>query len=149
MKTIPCLVAAAGLLGSVAAASAEEYCTWSAKDYAVDAPLCGLAGNPERGRILASDRKKGNCLACHKMPIPEEQFHGTIAPDLTGVGGRYNGGQLRLRIVNMKVLNPATLMPGFYKNPDELVRVSEEFQGKTPLSAQEVEDIVAYLETLK
>lgn len=149
MKIIPCLVAMTGILGGAAAVAAEQYCTWTVDNYAIDAPLCGLTGNPERGRVLAYERKKGNCLACHAMPIPEEPFHGTIAPDLAGVGRRYNEEQLRLRIVDMKEINPMTLMPGFYKNPDELVRVSKEFRGKTALTAQEVEDIVAYLATLQ
>jgi len=144
-------VTLAGALGAVAAGAGEgeTYCTWEAADYAIDAPLCGLSGNPERGRMLAYERKKGNCLACHTLPIPEEQFHGNIGPNLDGVGSRYSEGQLRLRLVDMKVINPMTLMPGFYKNPDELSRVMKEFQGKTPLTAQEIEDVVAYLETLQ
>lgn len=149
MKILPCVVAVAGILGGVAAASAAEYCAWEVQDYAIDAPLCGLAGNAERGRVLAYERKKGNCLACHTMPIPEEAFHGTIGPNLAGVGARYSAGQLRLRLVDMKVINPATLMPGFYKKPGELHRVAKEFQGQTPLSAQEVEDVVVYLGTLQ
>jgi len=150
MKRLPCLVVAlAGALGAVTAGAGEAYCTWQADNYAIDAPLCGLTGNPERGRVLAYERKKGNCLACHTLPIPEEQFHGNIGPNLAGVGTRYSEGQLRLRLVDMKLINPATLMPGFYKNPDQLSRVSKEFQGKTPLTAQEIEDVVAYLGTLQ
>jgi sulfur-oxidizing protein SoxX len=150
MKKLPCFVITlAGVLGAMAAAAAEPYCSWEADNYGIDAPLCGLSGDPERGRVLAYERKKGNCLACHTMPIPEEQFHGTIGPNLAGVGSRYSEGQLRLRLVDMKVINPVTLMPGFYKNPDELSRVKKEFQGQTPLTAQEIEDVVAYLETLQ
>lgn len=150
MKRLPYLVVVlAGVLGVVGVQAGETYCQWKADNYAISAPLCGLAGNPERGRVLAYERKKGNCLACHKMPIPEEQFHGNIAPNLAGVGSRYSEGQLRLRLVDMKVINPVTLMPGFYKNPDELNRVMKEFQGKTPLTAQEIEDVVAYLGTLQ
>jgi sulfur-oxidizing protein SoxX len=149
MKILPYLVAIVGMLGGVAAAADEQYCAWQVDNYAINAPLCGLTGNPERGRVLAYERKKGNCLSCHTMPIPEEQFHGNIGPNLAGVGARYNEGQLRLRIVDMKVINPMTLMPGFYKNPEQLVRVMKEYQGKPPLTAQEVEDVVAYLETLQ
>ncbi|HIP69679.1 MAG TPA: sulfur oxidation c-type cytochrome SoxX [Chromatiales bacterium] len=127
----------------------EKYCDWSAKDYAISKPLCGLKGNAERGRKLAINRKKGNCLACHVMPISEEDFHGTIAPPLVGVGARYNAGQIRVRIVDIKQINPASLMPSFYKHPDNLNRVAKKFQGRPPLTAQETEDIVAYLETLK
>jgi sulfur-oxidizing protein SoxX len=149
MRILPYLVAIAGVWGGVAAAADEQYCAWEVDNYAINAPLCGLTGNPERGRVLAYERKKGNCLSCHTMPIPEEPFHGNIGPNLAGVGERYSEGQLRLRIVDMKVINPMTLMPGFYKNPEQLVRVMKEFQGKPPLTAQEVEDVVAYLETLK
>ena len=132
-----------------APAPLESYCEWKANDYSISEPLCDLKGNAERGRTLVIDRKIGNCLACHQMPIPEEEFHGTIAPPLIGVGGRYTAGQLRIRLVDIKLLNPASLMPSFYKNPDNLQRVAKEFQGRPPLTAQQVEDIVAYLDTLK
>ena len=142
------------LVGIPAVMSAQgenqlQYYAWTVEDFAISEPLGGLKGDPDRGRKLVIDRKKGNCLACHQMPIPEEDFHGTIAPPLVGVGGRYNEGQLRLRVVDIKQINPASLMPSFYKQPDKLNRVAKEFQGKTPLTAQEVEDVVAYLETLQ
>ena len=110
--------------------------------------LTGKAGDPVNGRKLAINRKKGNCLACHSMPIPEQAFHGNIGPDLKGVSNRYSEGELRLRIVNPKVLNSETIMPAFYKT-DGFNRVIKKFMGKTIISAQEVEDIVAYLMTLK
>lgn len=127
----------------------EKYCDWSMEDYAISKSLCGLEGNSERGRKLVIDRKKGNCLACHMMPITEQDFHGNIAPPLFGVGARYNDSQLRLRLVDIKQLNPMSLMPSFYKHPDNLNRVAKKFQGRPPLDSQEVEDIVAYLITLK
>ena len=105
-------------------------------------------GDPDNGRALAIHRKKGNCLACHIMPIPEQSFHGEIGPDLNGVAGRYDAGELRLRLVDPKVVNPDTIMPSYYKN-DGYHRVLKDFQGKTLLTAQEVEDIIAYLQTLK
>lgn len=83
------------------------------------------------------------------MPIPEEEFHGTLAPPLVGVGSRYDEAQLRVRIVDIKQINPSSLMPSFYKHPDKLAHVSKDFAGKTVLTAQEVEDVVAYLKTLK
>ncbi len=134
--------------GTTTVVAAERYCDWEMKNHSIDTALCGLKGNAENGRKLAIDRKKGNCLACHVMPIPEHDFHGTIAPPLNGVGARYNEGQLRARIVDIKQINPMSLMPSFYKHPDKLHRVAKKFQGKTVLSAQEVEDIVAYLKTL-
>ena len=110
--------------------------------------LTGKPGNAKKGRKLAVHRKKGNCLACHKMPIPEQQFHGEIGPDLAGVGSRYSAGELRLLIVNPKVVNEDTIMPAFYKNTG-FNAVLKKFKGKTVISAQDVEDIIAYLLTLK
>ena len=127
----------------------EAYHSWKNTDYSIAAPLGGLKGDPANGRKVAIHRGKGNCLACHQMPISEEEFHGEIGPPLAGVGSRYDEGQLRLRIVNMQELNPGTLMPPFYKHPDQFNRVSKKYQGRTILTAQEVEDVVAYLLTLK
>jgi sulfur-oxidizing protein SoxX len=114
----------------------------------IEAPLTGQAGDPARGREIAIDRKQGNCLACHVMPIPEQAFHGEVGPDLSKIGGALSEGELRLRIVDSKVVNPDTIMPAFYRN-DGFERVLKKFQGKTILSAQQVEDVVAYLMTLK
>ena len=127
----------------------EAYQVWKATDDSISAPLGGLKGNPVNGRKVSIHRGKGNCLACHQMPIPEEEFHGEVGPPLGGLGSRYDEGQLRLRIVNMQELNPGTLMPPFYKHPDQFNRVSKKYQGRTILTAQEVEDVVAYLMTLK
>ncbi len=115
---------------------------------AIPQALTDQAGDPAKGREVAINRKKGNCLACHIMPIPEQSFHGEIGPDLNGIAGRYNEGELRLRVVDSKVLNPDTIMPAYYRS-DGFHRVLKDFQGKTLLSAQEVEDIIAYLQTLK
>ncbi len=110
--------------------------------------LTGKPGDSARGRKVAINRRKGNCLGCHKMPIPEEQFHGEVGPDLAGVGSRYQEGELRLQVVNSKVINPDTIMPAFYRNSG-FHRVMKKFQGKTIISAQDVEDVVAYMMTLK
>jgi sulfur-oxidizing protein SoxX len=115
---------------------------------AIPQALTDQPGDPGNGRALAINRKQGNCLACHIMPIPEQSFHGEIGPDLNGVAGRYDVGELRLRLVDQKVVNPGTIMPSYYKNVG-LHRVLKNFEGKTMLSAQEVEDIIAYLQTLK
>ena len=113
----------------------------------IDESLTGVNGDPEKGRALSINRKKGNCLACHQMPIPEQSFHGNIGPELHGVGDRYSMGELRLRIVNPKVFNDETIMPAFYKNTG-FNRIHKKFAGKTILSAQEIEDIVAYVSML-
>ncbi|MEK9672584.1 MAG: sulfur oxidation c-type cytochrome SoxX [Rhodospirillaceae bacterium] len=114
----------------------------------IPASLTGKPGDPANGKKVVIDRKKGNCLACHVMPIPEQAYHGNIGPELNGVGKRYSAGELRLRIVNPKVINSETIMPAFYKN-DGFHRVLKKFKGKTIISAQDVEDVVAYLMTLK
>ncbi len=128
---------------------AEEMVTYEiVDDSAIPASLTGKAGNPEKGRELAINRKKGNCLACHILPIPEQSFHGETGPDLNGVASRYSEGELRLRIVNPKVINPDTFMPAFYRS-EGLHRVAKKFEGKTILSAEEVEDLLAYVMTLQ
>jgi sulfur-oxidizing protein SoxX len=110
--------------------------------------LTGKAGDPVKGRAVAIHRKKGNCLACHTIPAPEQPYHGEVGPELNGVAGRLSEGEIRLRIVNPKYANPGTIMPAFYRN-DGLHRVAKKWQGKTMLTAEEVEDVVAYLMTLK
>jgi sulfur-oxidizing protein SoxX len=132
---------------TAATTEAVKY-TVDKSDFSIKQSLTGKAGDPVKGRATVINRKKGNCLACHAMPIPEQAFHGRIAPPLVGVGGRYTEGQLRLRVVNPKVLNPHSIMPAYYK-ADGYNRPIKKFAGKTILGAQDVEDIVAYLTTLK
>jgi sulfur-oxidizing protein SoxX len=109
--------------------------------------LTGVPGNAANGKKVAINRKKGNCLACHEMPIPEQQFHGKTGPDLNGVAQRYDAEQLRLRLVDAQAVTPDTMMPSFYKTGQH--DVAKKFVGKTILSAQEVEDVIAYLMTIK
>ncbi|MDR9437737.1 MAG: sulfur oxidation c-type cytochrome SoxX [Thiohalophilus sp.] len=141
------IVGLAGLFLS-GAIHGEEYIEWEADGYSIPEPLGGLQGDPVRGRAVVIDRDSGNCLACHRMPIPEEPMHGTVAPPLHGVGSRLNEGQLRLRVVNEQRVNPNTIMPAFYKRPGDYHRPHPAFRS-TVLTAQEVEDVVAYLMTLK
>jgi sulfur-oxidizing protein SoxX len=115
---------------------------------AIPQPLTGQPGDPERGRRLVLDREGGDCLVCHAMPLPQRQFHGTIGPPLDGVGTRYTAGELRLRLVDPKAINPQTIMPAYYK-VEGLQRVLERYRGQPVLTAQQIEDIVAYLLTLK
>ena len=110
--------------------------------------LTGKPGDPKRGRKAAIHRQKGNCLACHALPAPEQADHGEVGPDLRGVGKRYKAGELRLRIADPHRLNSETIMPPYYRTTG-FHRVQKKWKGKTILSAQEVEDIVAYLLTLK
>jgi sulfur-oxidizing protein SoxX len=109
--------------------------------------LTGKPGDPVNGKKLAINRKKGNCLACHVMPIPKEQFHGEVGPDISDVGSHFTEAQLRLRLVDAKALNPDTIMPAFLKAGTH--DVLKKFDGKTILGPQDIEDIIAYLMTLK
>ena len=131
------------------AARAESYFEWQVEDYAINEPLGGLTGVAERGRAIAGDQHRGNCLACHALPIPEEPFHGNLGPPLTGIGSRQTLGMLRLHVVDQTRFNPETVMAGYYRPPGQLHRVALELRGRTFLTAQEVEDVVAYLASLK
>ncbi len=129
-------------------AHAGKFITYEIVAGAIPQSLTGKAGDPAKGRKTAINRKKGNCLACHVMPVPEQADHGAVGPPLNGVGSRLGAGEIRLRIVNPKVVNPDTIMPAFYRIYG-LHRVQKKWRGKTIISAQEVEDIVAYMMTLK
>jgi sulfur-oxidizing protein SoxX len=110
--------------------------------------LTGVRGEPERGRAIVVNRQVGLCLLCHSGPFPEERFQGNLAPDLKGAGRRWSEGQLRLRIVDPSRANPATIMPAYYRT-DGLVRVAPAWRGKPVLTAEQIEDVVAFLTTLR
>jgi sulfur-oxidizing protein SoxX len=114
---------------------------------AIPASLTGTKGDPARGRTIVMNRQS-TCLLCHFGPFPEEKFQGNLAPDLKGTGSRWSEGQLRLRLVDPGRLNPATIMPAFYR-VDGLQRVAAAFRGKPILSAEQIEDVVAFLSTLR
>lgn len=116
----------------------------------IDQPLTGTPGDPANGFKVALDFNRGDCDACHKLPVPGRpaDSFGDIGPDLTHVGAALTVPQLRQRIVDPKALDPETLMPAFH-SVDALTRVDPKFAGKPILTAQEVEDVVAYLATLK
>jgi sulfur-oxidizing protein SoxX len=127
------------------AASAQEYTV--VRD-AIPAPLAPHKGDAARGRAIVANRSVGLCLLCHSGPIAEERFQGTLAPSLAGAGARWSTGQLRLRLVDGTRLNPDTIMPAYYRT-EGLQRVARAFDGKTILTAGQIEDVVAYLATLK
>ena len=110
--------------------------------------LTGVPGNAAAGLAIVKDRKLGNCIACHSMPIPKEAFAGNVGPALNGVGSYMSVGQLRLRMVNAKLINATTIMPAYYRVAG-LTDVAKKFVGKPILTAQQIEDVVAYLSTLK
>ena len=115
---------------------------------AIPTPLTDQPGDPERGRRIVLGREGGDCTICHAMPLPQRQFHGSVGPPLDGIGSRSTAAQLRLRLVDPKAINPETVMPAYYKM-EGLHRVHERYRGKPVLTAQQVEDVVAYLLTLK
>ena len=110
--------------------------------------LTGARGDPARGRAIVVNRQLGLCLLCHSGPFEEQRFQGELAPDLKGTGARLSEGQLRLRIVDSSRVNAASIMPAYYRT-EGLERVAPAFQGKTVLSAEQVEDVVAFLATLR
>jgi len=110
--------------------------------------LTGAKGDPARGRAIVANRQVGLCLLCHSGPFPDERFQGNLAPDLKGVGARLSEGQLRLRIVDSSRLNPATIMPAYHRT-EGLVRVGPAWRGKPILTAEQIEDVVAFLMTLR
>jgi L-cysteine S-thiosulfotransferase len=110
--------------------------------------LTGTTGDPARGRAIVTNRHVGLCLLCHSGPFPEERFQGNLAPDLKGAGSRWTEGQLRLRIVDSSRINPTSIMPAYHRT-EGLTRVAPAFRGKPILSAGEIEDVVAFLMTLR
>jgi len=144
------LPAATALILSVAGVvptEAQELRSFAVVEDAIPEPLTGIKGDPARGRAIVVDRQKGLCLLCHSGPFPEQRFQGDLAPDLRGVGSRWSEGQLRLRLVDSRRLNPATIMPPYY-SIEGLTRVGRVWQGKPVLSAEQIEDVVAFLATL-
>lgn len=112
---------------------------------AIVAPLTAEVGDPARGRKVFEGRD-GNCFLCHT--VPGGRFMGNLASPLAGVGARLSEGQLRLRIVDSMRLNRDTIMPSYYRT-DGLNQVAAAWRGKPLLTAQEIEDTVAYLLTLR
>jgi len=143
---IPALAAAVLLAGT---ATADDLVKYKVVDYGIPSSLTGKAGDPAAGEKTFVNRKLGNCLACHQVTkLSAHPFHGEIGPSLDGVAERYKEPQLRLQVVNAKAINPDTIMPAFYRT-EGLHRVLKNFQGKPVLTAEQVEDVVAYLKTLK
>jgi sulfur-oxidizing protein SoxX len=110
--------------------------------------LSGQPGDVKRGRALVVSRQDGLCILCHSGPFPEERFQGNLAPDLAASAARLSPAQLRARIVDASRFNPDTIMPSYFRT-EGLTRVAPQFAGKTILTAQDIEDVVAFLVSLK
>lgn len=128
-------------------ASADALAPYKIVGDGIPESLTGKPGDAVHGRALVLDRTN-TCILCHSGPFPETRFQGDLAPDLAGAGNRWSTSQLRLRLVDASRLNPETIMPSYYRI-DGLTRVGRSFAGKPILSAAEIEDIVAYLATLR
>jgi L-cysteine S-thiosulfotransferase len=129
-------------------ASADELRSYQIVGDAVPSSLIGTPGDAARGRSIVVNRTVGLCLLCHSGPFPEERFQGNLAPDLKGAGARWSAGALRLRIVDSHKLNADTIMPAYYAL-DGLNRVAPAYRGKPILTAEQIEDVVAFLVTLR
>lgn len=146
------LLAVPLLAGSAVAQTADAppaLVKYEVKEQAILASLTGAKGDPKKGEAVVVNRQQGNCLACHVVSaLKREPFHGNTGPTLDGVAERLNEGEIRLRMVDSTQVNPESMMPSFYR-VEGLNRVLPQFRGKPILSAEQVEDVVAYLMTLK
>lgn len=111
-------------------------------------PLTTQPGDAVRGRAIVASRQSGLCLLCHSGPFPEVRFQGNLAPELTGIAQRLSVSMLRARIADARRLNPETIMPPYFRT-DGLARVAGSFAGQTLLNAQQIEDVITYLQSLK
>ena len=128
-------------------ASAQALQPYEVIGDAIPQALTSTPGDAARGRRIVADRAAGLCLMCHHGPFPGEA-QGTLAPDLNGVGKRLSAAQLRLRLVDARRVNPQTIMPAYYR-VDGLQRVGRAWRDRPVLDAQQVEDVVAFLQTLQ
>ena len=125
-------------------------------DGAVAESLTGAAGDPAAGMQVYADKGLGNCVACHQISsLPDVPFQGNVGPALDGVADRWSPEEIRGILVNAKMTYEGTVMPAYYK-VDGFIRPGNAYTGKAPegaleplLSAQQIEDVVAFLSTLK
>jgi sulfur-oxidizing protein SoxX len=146
-RSTVCIAALIAGLALVSNAKAEGLVPFEVAGDGIAKSLTGAPGDAARGRALVLARTT-TCILCHSGPFPETRFQGDLAPDLSGAGNRWTVSQLRLRMVDASRFNPQTIMPSYYRD-DGLVRVGRNFVGKPILSAAEIEDIVAFLATLR
>lgn len=138
----------AALLALAAIPAGAQVTPYAIVEDGIPAPLGGAIGDAARGRAIVADRQKGLCVLCHSGPVAEPRFMGTLAPPLDGAGARWSAAQLRLRLVDPGHLNPDTIMPAYHR-VDGLARVAPAQRGQPILSAREIEDVVAFLLTLR
>ena len=125
----------------------QDYESYKIENNKIVKPLIDGVPNSIKGREIVISRA-GNCLACHNIGSLKEPFQGNIGPSLDGIGNKYSEGELRLRLVNPYYLNPNSLMPAFFRK-DGLMRVARKYSEKTILTAEQIEDVISWLLTLK
>jgi L-cysteine S-thiosulfotransferase len=143
-----CAAVTAAAVSVGVAAQTDLRSTYKIVGDGIPQPLTADAPNVENGRRIVTERQTGLCVLCHSGPFPEARFQGDIATNLAGTGARWSEAQLRLRMVDASQINPQTLMPSYYRTQG-LERVSAQYRGQSVLNAQQIEDVVAFLQTLK
>lgn len=141
-------------MGVLAAAALAATVNFTVVGDGIPQPLTATPGDPVAGRAIVVDRQVGLCLLCHSGPFdrtPAERAQGNLSSNLAGAGSRWSAAQLRLRVADAKRLNPESLMPAFHRTPASAAgqRVGNAWQGRPVLGAQQVEDVVAFLQTLQ
>jgi sulfur-oxidizing protein SoxX len=140
-------VLAAALVLAAPPVPAAEVALYRVTGDAIVEPLTASPGDPARGRDVVIGRDAGNCQLCHAVPHSTDRFAGDIGPSLTGIGRRLTAAQIRLRIVDASRVNPQTIMPPYHRT-ERLSLVARPFAGQPVLTAQQVEDAVAFLARL-
>ncbi|QIE47212.1 sulfur oxidation c-type cytochrome SoxX [Pseudohalocynthiibacter aestuariivivens] len=140
-----------GLAAGEVAPSQVKY-----EDGAVMTSLTGTPGDAAEGRKIVGSKKLGNCVACHVVSdLADVPFQGEIGPPLDGAGERWSEADLRGIVSNAKMMFDGSMMPSFYKT-EGFIRPGKAYTGKAAddtfgplLSAEQIENVVAYLVTLK
>jgi sulfur-oxidizing protein SoxX len=145
--TTPMLLGGCAGLAACAVAPGADTAGYTVSGDAIPEPLAGAAGDPQHGREVVVSRD-ANCLLCHSIPETGQRFMGNVGPTLSGVGARLTAAQIRLRVVDYTRVKPDVAMPAYYR-ARALDNVAEPYRGKTVLTAQQVEDVVAYLVSLR
>ena len=143
-RALAAVLACAGI--AACAASHDPSPLYSVQNDAIAQPLTTTPGDASRGREIVTGRE-ANCLFCHAVPEPGLRFMGNVGPPLAGVAQRLSAGQMRLRIVDPTLANREAAMPA-YNRTASLNEVAQGYRGRPILTAQEIEDVIAYLRTL-
>jgi len=142
------LAPAALLAWAAPAGAADPPGAAAAAAQAMPRSLTGRPGDAARGRDIVLSRERGNCIACHEVPAPDRRFHGDVGPSLDGIAARLGEAELRARLVDARRVTPSSIMPAYHR-VDGFRRVAAAYAGRPVLTAEEVEDVLAFLMTLR